>query len=94
MDQVRMEVMMPASGRQISVRVSPEIDAWLEQRSGGGANKAGFIRRLINQEMAREREQELLDMFNAAAAERAEDDVEETEALLGAFAAAEDLGEE
>jgi len=36
--------------RQISVRIAGETDAWLEARTGGGKNKAGFIRLLIDRE--------------------------------------------
>ncbi len=76
---------MPLKGRQISVRVVGEIDAWLERRAGGSANKADFVRRLIEQEIAREREESLLEVFNKAAAELTESDRGEREALLGAF---------
>ena len=74
-----------AKDRQISVRVARDIDAWLELRAGSGKNKAGFIRQLIERERAREREQELLEMFNGAAADVTEEDLEERESLLGGF---------
>jgi len=83
---------MPAKGRQISVRVLRETDAWLERRAGGRSNKADFVRSLIEREMAREREETLLDVFNKAAADVTEADRAEREDLLGAFAANE--GEE
>ncbi len=79
---------MPAS-RQISIRLRGETDAWLERRAGGSKNKAGFLRQLIEREMAREKEQELLAMFNEAAVDLTEDDREERESLLGGFAARE-----
>lgn len=72
---------------QISVRVQKETDTWLEKRAGGRQNKAEFIRQLIERERAREREQELLGMFNAAAADLTDQDREERESLLGGFAA-------
>lgn len=75
-----------AKDRQISVRIASDTDAWLELRAGSSQNKAGFIRQLIEREQAREREQELLEMFNAAAADVVEDDLEERESLLGGFA--------
>lgn len=75
-----------AKDRQISVRVGNETDAWLERRAGSGKNKAGFIRELIEREKAREREQELLKMFNEAAADVTEEDIAERESLLGGFA--------
>ncbi len=79
---------MPASARdrQISVRIGSETDAWLERRAGGSRNKAGLVRRLIEREMAREREQELLRMFNRAAEDVIDEDLEERESLIGGFA--------
>ncbi|HEX9724097.1 MAG TPA: hypothetical protein VGC53_07415 [Vicinamibacteria bacterium] len=81
---------MPAKGRQISVRVLRETDAWLERRAGGRSNKADFLRGLIEREMAREREENLLEVFNKAAADVTESDRAEREELLGAFAAGEE----
>jgi hypothetical protein len=77
---------MPVKGCQISVRVLRETDAWLQRRAGGRSNKADYIRRLIEREMAREREENLLEVFNKAAANVTESDRAEREALLGAFA--------
>jgi len=79
---------MPATAKdhQISVRIGSDTDAWLERRTGGGKNKAGFIRQLIERERAREREQALLEMFNRAAADVTSEDLEERESLLGGFA--------
>jgi hypothetical protein len=81
---------MPARRRQISVRVLRETDAWLERRAGGRSNKADFVRRLIEREMAREREEDLLDVFNKAAADVTESDRAEREELLGAFVGGEE----
>jgi len=81
---------MPANAKdhQISVRIASETDAWLEVRAGSGKNKAGFIRQLIEREQARERQHQLLDMFNEAAAHVTEQDIEERESLLSGFAGA------
>ena len=49
-------------------------------------NKAGFIRQLIERKRKRERDLELLNMFNEAAADVTAADREERESLLGAFA--------
>jgi hypothetical protein len=78
---------MPATARdrQISVRIASDTDAWLERRAGSSKNKAGFIRRLIERERTREREAELLKMFNDAAADVTDEDREERESLLGGF---------
>jgi len=78
-----------AKDRQISIRIASDIDAWLERRTGGGKNKAGFIRHLIEREKAREREKTLLEMFNQAAADVTSEDLEERESLLGGFASGE-----
>lgn len=77
----------PTRSRQISVRVYSDTDAWLERRAGGSQNKAELIRQLIEKEMAREKRQALLDMFNRAAADVTGEDREERESLLGGFAA-------
>lgn len=84
---------MPARGRQISVRVLRETDIWLERRAGGRSNKADFVRRLIEREMAREREENLLDVFNKAASDVTEADRAEREALLGVFADSDEVPE-
>jgi hypothetical protein len=74
-----------AKDRQISIRLASDTDAWLEARTGGGKNKARYIRKLIEWERSREREQELLAMFNEAAADVTDEDLEERELLLGGF---------
>jgi hypothetical protein len=74
-----------AKDRQISIRIGSDTDTWLETRTGGGKNKAGFIRRLLEREKAREREQELLQMFNRAAVDVDAEDHAERESLLGGF---------
>jgi len=75
-----------AKDRQISIRIGSETDAWLERRAGNSKNKAGVIRQIIERERAREREQELLRMFNKAAADVTQEDRDERESLLGGFA--------
>lgn len=74
-----------ARDRQISVRIASDTDAWLERRAGSSKNKAGFVRRLIERERAREQELELLKMFNQAAADVTAEDREERESLLEGF---------
>lgn len=76
----------PIRDCQISIRIPSDTDAWLERRAGSSKNKAGFVRRLIERERARERELELLKMFNEAAADVTAEDREERESLLGGFA--------
>lgn len=74
---------MSLKDRQICVRVLPETYAWLERRAGGQSKKADFVRGLIEGEMARDREENLLRVFNKAAADVTESDRAEREALLG-----------
>lgn len=78
---------MPAAAkdRQISVRIASDTDAWLEGRAGSSQNKAGFIRQLIERERIREREKELLEMFNEAAEDVTREDLEERESLVTGF---------
>ena len=75
-----------AKDHQISVRIASDTVAWLERRAGSNKNKAEFIRQLIEREQAREREEELLAMFNDAAEDVTREDYEERESLLGGFA--------
>lgn len=71
--------------RQISVRVPEELDRWLQTRAGGSRKKAAFIRELVERERAAERERDLLEMFNQAAAELTDADRAERERLVNAF---------
>lgn len=48
---------MPSKERQISVQVSRQTDDWLERRAGDRSNKADCVRRLIENEMARKRDE-------------------------------------
>ena len=66
-------------------RVPEELDRWLQEKAGGARRKAAFIRELVERERAAERERELLEMFNAAAAELTEEDHAERERLVDAF---------
>lgn len=75
---------------QISVRVSAAMDEWLERRAKEAGSKADVVRGLIRAEMAREDEERLRAMFDAAAVELTEDDRDERDHLLGVF----DPGEE
>jgi hypothetical protein len=95
MMNVRREPVMTdtVKDRQISIRVASDTDAWLARRAGGGRNKAAFIRQLIERERVREREQELLEMFNAAAADLGEEDLDERESLIGGFVGGSEDGE-
>lgn len=78
--------MAAAKERQISVRVSAETDRWLGRQAGGSRRKASFIRELIERERARQRQLELLEMFDRAAAELTNEDRAERDLLVGSFA--------
>ncbi len=70
---------------QLNVRLTSATDAWLEQVAGGRDRKADYVRRLIEEDMRRQREQAELEMFNRAAADLTESDIAEREDLLVAF---------
>lgn len=82
--------MTVAKERQISVRVSADTDRWLDRQAGGSRRKASFVRDLIERERERERQQELLDMFNRAASELTDEDRAERDLLVGALSAQEE----
>jgi hypothetical protein len=71
--------------RQTSVRISNDVDPWLASRSGSAKNRAGIVRPLIEKAPDSEREQELLKLFDLAAAEVTPEDIEDRESLLGVF---------
>ena len=70
---------------QVSVRIPAFVDEWLEQRAGNTGSKADVVRRLIEEEMAREEAESLREMFDAAAAELTEEEREDRDLLLGVF---------
>lgn len=70
---------------QISVRVPAFVDEWLEQRAGKTGSKADVVRRLIEEEMAREEAEVLREMFDTAAAELTDEEREDRDLLLEAF---------
>jgi Arc/MetJ-type ribon-helix-helix transcriptional regulator len=70
---------------QVSVRIPAFVDEWLEGRAGPAGSKADVVRRLIEEEMAREEAEILREMFDAAAAELTEEEREDRDLLLGAF---------
>jgi len=80
-------VTMNAKERQISVRISARSDEWLERRAGNKRTKASVVRELIEGEMNRAQEKQMVAMFNEAAREGAAAERGEREGLLGAFSA-------
>lgn len=57
---------MATKEAQINLRLPAELDAWIESRAGGKRRKPEYIRRLLERERAREEEERMLSMFNAA----------------------------
>lgn len=55
---------MATKEAQINLRLPRELDAWVERQAGGKREKPGFIRRLLEQERAREEEVALQAMFD------------------------------
>jgi len=84
---------MAAKEAQINLRLSDDLDAWIEAHAGGKRKKPEYIRRLIEREKQRQEEAELLAMFNAAwdslTDEERDEERAERESLLGAFAGLE-----
>lgn len=76
----------PSKEAQVSVRLSAGMAGWLERRAGEEGSKAEVVRALIEDEMAREEQERLRRMFDAAAEELTEEEREDRELLLGAFA--------
>ena len=85
--------MAVAKERQISVRVSAELDRWLERQTGGSRGKASFVRDLIERARAHQKQQELLEMFNRAASELSDEDRAERDLLVGAFSGTDETTE-
>lgn len=81
---------MATKEAQINLRLPADLDAWVEEHAGGKRGKPGFIRELLERERAREAEEQLRQMFDAAwdsltEDERA-DERDERETLLGGYA--------
>jgi hypothetical protein len=51
---------------QINLRLPVDLDEWVETQAGGKREKPAFIRQVLERERAREGEEQLLAMFNAA----------------------------
>ncbi|HUF90111.1 MAG TPA: hypothetical protein VMR66_09035 [Gemmatimonadota bacterium] len=66
------------------------MDEWLDARAHEEGSKADVVRRLIEEGMAREEEERLRQMFDAAAAELTEEERADRDLLLGAFEKEED----
>ena len=81
---------MATKEAQINLRLPAELDAWVEAHAGGKRGKPGFIRELLERERAREEEQQLRQMFDAAWDSLSEEERagirEERDALLGGYA--------
>ena len=60
--------------KQISVRISAELDEWLQGKAVEGHGKADIVRSLIAKARREEMERELFHMFEAAAGEWDEED--------------------
>ena len=75
---------------QISVRIPFELDRWLEKRAKQGTHtKADVVRTLIEDSMAKELEEQLLETFNEAALGLTPADRQERELIAGSFIGAE-----
>jgi hypothetical protein len=74
---------------QINLRLPADLDAWVEAHAGGKRQKPAFVRELLERERAREAEEEMVKMFNAAwdslSAEEQADVREAREDWMGAY---------
>jgi hypothetical protein len=81
---------MATKEAQINLRLPAELDAWVESRAGGKRGKPEFVRQILERERAREEEEQMLKMFNAAwnslSPEEREEIREEREDWVGAYA--------
>lgn len=57
---------MVAKEAQINLRLSAELDAWVEARAGGQREKPAFVREVLERERARDEEGQMLEMFDRA----------------------------
>jgi hypothetical protein len=77
--------------RQISVRITRELDGWLANRAVQiMKSKADVVRTLMEEAMAKEREEELLGIFNEAARDLTSADRRDRELVAGSFSGAEE----
>ncbi|HEX7239196.1 MAG TPA: hypothetical protein VF263_02940 [Longimicrobiaceae bacterium] len=76
---------MASKETQLNVRLDPAVDRWLERAAGGRDKRADYIRRLVEEDMRRTQEEAEVAMFNRAAEDLTEQDIEEREQLLGIF---------
>lgn len=65
---------------QINLRLPADLDAWVEAQAGGKRGKPAFVRRILERERAREEEERMLAMFNAASDSLSPEEQEELRA--------------
>ena len=51
---------------QINLRLPADLDAWIEEQAGGKRQKPEYIRGVLERARARQAEESMLRMFNAA----------------------------
>jgi predicted DNA-binding protein len=77
--------------RQISVRITRELDEWLANRAVQiMKTKADVVRTLMEEAMAKEREEELLGIFKEAARDLTSADRRDRDLVAGSFIGAEE----
>ncbi len=57
---------MAINEAQINLRLSSDLDSWVEARAGGKREKPAFVREILERERAREEEGKMLEIFNRA----------------------------
>ena len=76
---------MAAKTHQIFLRIDSLINGWIEQHRKQGEARAAFVRRVLELEMKRGREEELVSMFNRAAKDLTDEDLGDRQLVARAF---------
>ncbi len=81
-----MNTMSNTKEKQISVRIPAELDEWLQSKAVEGRGKADIVRSIVEMARRKEVEEELFQMFEAAARDWDDEDRGESELRLSAWA--------
>ncbi|MEE8446970.1 MAG: hypothetical protein V3S52_04905 [Gemmatimonadota bacterium] len=77
---------MAAKTHQLFLRIDSLMNRWIEQHREQGEARAAFVRRVLELEMRRGREEELVSMFNRAARDLTDEDLGDRHLVASAFA--------
>ncbi len=77
---------MATKTHQLFLRIDSLMNRWIEQHRGQGEAREAFVRRVLELEMKRGREEELVSMFNQAARDLTDEDLGDRQLVARAFA--------